>query len=98
MEDIHENNKLKEDFSSTMELGRDHEMTPSEVGTEDHKLEDVLEKENLGLESSWSRESPKVLILYHKRNLTECKISSFGDLKQRVLVSKGTMIARKIEG
>jgi len=38
MEDINENNKLKEDLPSTMELDRDHEMTPSEVGMEDHDL------------------------------------------------------------
>lgn len=50
MEDVPENNKLKEDFPSNMELGRDHEMTPSEVGTEYHELQEILERENLDLE------------------------------------------------
>ena len=31
-------------------LGRDHEMTPSEVGTKDHELQEILERENLDLE------------------------------------------------
>ena len=51
MEDVPENNKLKEDLPSFMELGRDHEMTPSEVGIEDHELQDILERENLDLEN-----------------------------------------------
>jgi len=38
MEDVPENNKLKEDMPSIMELGKDYEMTPSEVGIEDHEL------------------------------------------------------------
>lgn len=50
MEVTHENNKLWEDFLSTMELGRDQEMTPSEVGMEDHELQEILERENLDLE------------------------------------------------
>ena len=33
-----------------MELGRDHEMTPSEGGTEDQDLQEILERENLELE------------------------------------------------
>lgn len=50
MEDIPENNKLKEDRLGTMELDRHHEMTPSEVGMEDHDLQEILERENLDLE------------------------------------------------
>lgn len=33
-----------------MELNRDHEMTPSEAGMEDHELQETLERENLDLE------------------------------------------------
>ena len=33
-----------------MELDRDQEMTPSKVGTKDHELQDILERENLDLE------------------------------------------------
>ena len=50
MEDVPKNSKLKEDLPRTMELDRDHEMTPSEVGTEDHELQEILERENLDLE------------------------------------------------
>lgn len=50
MEDTPENNQQKEDLSNTMELDRDQEMTPSEVGTEDHELHDILEREHLDLE------------------------------------------------
>lgn len=50
MEIIHENIEQKENLPSNMELGGDHEMTPSEVGTEDHKLHEILERENLDLE------------------------------------------------
>lgn len=45
-----ENNKQKDDMPSIMELSRDHEMTPSEAGTEDHELQEILERENLDLE------------------------------------------------
>jgi len=38
MEDIPKNRKIKKDIPSTMELDRDHEMTPSKVRTEDHDL------------------------------------------------------------
>lgn len=38
VEDIPENNIPEEDLPSTMELGRDLEMTLREVGTEDHEL------------------------------------------------------------
>lgn len=50
MEDIPENDKLKEDIPSTMELDRDHDMTPSEVGMEDRDLQEILKRENLDLE------------------------------------------------
>jgi len=33
-----------------MDIIRDHQMTPSEVGTEDHELQEILERENLDLE------------------------------------------------
>jgi len=33
-----------------MEISRDHEMTSSEVGTEDHELQEILDRENLDLE------------------------------------------------
>ena len=33
-----------------MEISRDHKMTPSEAGTEDHELQEILERENLDLE------------------------------------------------
>ena len=33
-----------------MELGRDHEMTPSEGGTKDQDLHEIIERENLELE------------------------------------------------
>ena len=38
MEDIIENSEQKEDLPSIMEISRDHEMTSSEVGMEDHEL------------------------------------------------------------
>ena len=50
MEIIHENSEQKENLLSTMELGRDHEITPSEIWIEDHELQDILERENLDLE------------------------------------------------
>ena len=50
MEDRPKNTQQKEDRPSTMELDRDHEMTPSEVGTEEHDLQEILERENLDLE------------------------------------------------
>lgn len=33
-----------------MEISKDHEMTPSEVETEDDELQEILERENLNLE------------------------------------------------
>jgi len=33
-----------------MESNKNQEMTPSEVGTEDHELQEILDKENLDLE------------------------------------------------
>ena len=50
MEDTPENNKLKEDLPSNMELDRDHEMTPSEGVMEDQVLQEILERENLEIE------------------------------------------------
>eukprot|EP00253_Pinus_taeda_P031990 PITA_31990 len=50
MENMTENNQQKEDLPSSMEISRDHEMTPSEAGTEDHELQENLERENLDLE------------------------------------------------
>lgn len=50
MEETQENNQQKEDLLNTMELDRDQEMTPSEVGTKDHELQDILEREHLDLE------------------------------------------------
>ena len=50
MEDMPENNQQKEDLMNTMELDRDQEMTPSEVGTKDHELQDILDREHLDLE------------------------------------------------
>lgn len=50
MEDISRNNQQKEDLLNTMELDRDQEMTSSEVGTEDHEIQDILEREHLDLE------------------------------------------------
>ena len=50
MEHIPENNKQKDDMPSIVELIRDHKMTPSEAGMEDHELQEILERENLDLE------------------------------------------------
>lgn len=50
MEDTHDNNQKKDDLLNTMELDMDKEMTPSEVGTEDHELQDILDREHLDLE------------------------------------------------
>ena len=50
MEDIIVNNQKKEELQSCMEISNDHEMTPSEVGTEDHELQEILDRENLDLE------------------------------------------------
>ena len=36
MEDITVNNQQKEDIPRCMEISKDYEMTPSEVGIEDH--------------------------------------------------------------
>lgn len=33
-----------------MEINRDHEMTPSEAGMEDHEPQEILDRENLDLE------------------------------------------------
>jgi len=33
-----------------METSRDHEMTPSEAGTKDHELQEIIERENIDLE------------------------------------------------
>jgi len=98
MEDILKNSKLKKDLPSTMELERDHEMIPNEVGMEDHDLQEILERENFDLEKFMEQETTKWLIFYHKRTLREYNNSSFGDLKKRGLESKVTMIARKTEG
>jgi len=49
MEIIQDNNKLQEGIPNSMEQGRDQEMTPSEVGTEDQELNEILERENLNL-------------------------------------------------
>jgi len=50
MEDITVNNQQKEDLPSCMEINRDHEMTPSEAGMEDHELQEILDRENLDLQ------------------------------------------------
>jgi len=51
MEEILENNKQMDDLPNTMELNREHEMNSSEAGTEDHELQEILERENLDLEN-----------------------------------------------
>jgi len=51
MENRPENNQHKKDLSSTMEFDRDQEMTPSQVGTKDHELQDILKREHLNLEN-----------------------------------------------
>ena len=50
MEDIKVKNQQKEDLPSCMEISKDHEMTPSEVGTEDYELQEILNRGNLDLE------------------------------------------------
>ena len=50
MEIIHENSEQKENLPNNMELGRDHEMTPSEIVIEDHELQEILDREHLDLE------------------------------------------------
>ena len=50
MDITQENNELKEDPLSTIWLGRDQEMTPSEGGMEDQDLQKTLDRENLELE------------------------------------------------
>ena len=50
MEDTHDNNQQKEDLPSGMEISKDYEMTPSEARTEDHELQEILDRENLNLE------------------------------------------------
>ena len=50
MDITQENNELKEDPLSTIGLGRDQEMTPSEGGIEDQDLQEILDRENLELE------------------------------------------------
>lgn len=50
MEEMPENNQKREDLANTMEHDRDQEMTPSEVGTEDYELQDILDREHLVLE------------------------------------------------
>ena len=51
MEDRPGKRQQQEDHSSTMELDRDQEMTPSKVGTKDHELQDILERGHLDLEN-----------------------------------------------
>lgn len=51
MEDIPENNKQMDEFLNMMGLSKDHEMTPSEAGMKDHELQEILERENLDLET-----------------------------------------------
>ena len=50
MEDITVKNQQKDDLPSCMGINRDHEMTPSEAGTKDHELQEILDRENLDLE------------------------------------------------
>jgi len=50
IEDTQDNNKKKEDLLNTMELYRDQEVTPSKVGTKDHELQEILDREHLDLE------------------------------------------------
>jgi len=50
MEDIIENSQQKNDLPSIMKINRDHEMIPSEARTEDHELQEILDRENLDLE------------------------------------------------
>lgn len=50
MEDLPDKSQQKEDYPSTMELDRDQEITPSEVGMEEHELQDILERVHLDLE------------------------------------------------
>ena len=50
MEITQENSEQQETIPNSMELSRDQEMTPSEVGTEDQELHEILERENLDLE------------------------------------------------
>lgn len=42
-----------------MELDKDHDMTPSEVGMEDHDLQEILERENIDLEKFLEHGSTK---------------------------------------
>ena len=41
---------MEEIIEIMMEINKDHEMTPSEVGTENHELREILERENIDLE------------------------------------------------
>lgn len=50
MEDITVNKQQKEELPIYMEISKDHEMTPSEIGMEDHELQEILDRENLDLE------------------------------------------------
>ena len=50
MEDITVNNQQKDDLPSLMEISTDQGMTPSEAGTKDHELQEILDRETLDLE------------------------------------------------
>ena len=50
MEDITIDNQQKNDLPNMMEISRDQGMTPCEVGTKDHELQEILDKENMDLE------------------------------------------------
>ena len=41
---------MEEIIETMMEINKDHEMSPSEAGTEDHELQEILERETIDLE------------------------------------------------
>lgn len=61
MEDIRDNNQQKDHLPSIVELNRDHEMTPSEVGMEDHELHEIIERDSLDLEKFLEKGISKVV-------------------------------------
>jgi len=59
MDIIQEQDEHRMDPQKSMELDMDHEMTPSESGTEDQDLQEILERENLELEKFLEQGSNK---------------------------------------
>lgn len=97
-EDLHENNQQMENLPNNMELDRDQEMTPSEVGTEDNELQDILDREHLDLEKFLEQGTTKGMDSLPQEEFNRVQQLLVWRTREKGRGSKETMIVRTTKG